>query len=97
MDLRTVSASPIDNIDTNDELPPYQCDELLTMKFELLYTPLLETEHGHADGRSQNQADLMSDIENFLPSNDVPLDIVATQTVAIKLASSGLHEYIPVR
>lgn len=67
------------------------------MKFELLYTPLLETEHGHADGRSQNQADLMNDIENFLPSIDAPLEIVATQTVAIKRASSGLHEYIPVR
>lgn len=67
------------------------------MKFELLYTPLLETEHGHADGLSQNEADLMKDIENFLPPMDAPMEPVATQTVVIKRASSGLHEYIPVR
>ena len=67
------------------------------MKFELLYTPLLETEHGNADGLSQNQADLMNDIEKFLPPMNAPLETVATQTVVIKRASSGLHEYIPVR
>ena len=72
-----------------------QCEEILSMKFELLFAPLLERDGGREDGILLNDADMMTQIENFLPFNS-PLEAVATQNIAIRRASSGVHEYIPV-
>lgn len=81
-------------LDVSALLP--SCGEILTMKVELLFAPLLEREGGRDDGMTQEQADLMTQIDKFLPF-DSPLECIATQNVAMRRVSSGLHEYVPVR
>jgi len=71
------------------------CEEILTIKFELLFAPLLEREGGQENGMPQDKADLMTEIQNFIPF-DLPLESIASQSVSIRRVSSGLHEYVPV-
>eukprot|EP01038_Epipyxis_sp_PR26KG_P010970 gene10970-14734_t len=62
------------------------CTELLHMRFELLFSPLIEESAG----------DLFSDIDSFIPDNP-SYETVATQNIIIQKAGSGIHEYYPIR
>ena len=63
--------------------------ELLCIKFELLFAPLLEVEEG------KPRVDIMNNIELLIPEDPI-YSILATQSIYIQACEKGIHEYIPV-
>ena len=61
--------------------------EPVTLRFELMCCPLLE---------QPEDADLMYDVETYIPS-DPEFTCLATEELGISRLRSGLHEYYPVR
>lgn len=79
---------------SDDSLPAHEhkqqksihCTEFLHLRFELLYTSLLDN-----DGT----VDLMRDIDSVLP-DDPEFEIVASQNIVLQQANSGVQQYFPV-
>lgn len=64
------------------------CPELLQLRFDLMFCPLLEDK--------ECKVDLFKHVDKLVPPSPV-FSLVATQNLVLQKAGTGVHEYFPVR